>query len=56
MNECLRTGELLRYVLTENADANPSTCTADGPLKLSPGVHERLLSALKEVHQKESKA
>jgi hypothetical protein len=60
MNECLRTGELLWSMLMKNTDAvlslNPSTCTSDGPLKLTPGLHERMLSALKEAHQKESKA
>ncbi|KAG9127576.1 hypothetical protein FRC07_012056 [Ceratobasidium sp. 392] len=32
------------------------TCTGDGPIKLSSSVHERLISALKDVHKKESKA
>ncbi|KAF8688671.1 hypothetical protein RHS03_09529, partial [Rhizoctonia solani] len=32
------------------------TCTTDGPVKLSPSLHERLLKSLKEAYQKESKA
>ncbi|KAL5640468.1 hypothetical protein ACGC1H_007648 [Rhizoctonia solani] len=32
------------------------TCTTDGPLKLSPSLHERLLKSLREARQKESSA
>ncbi|CAE6474819.1 unnamed protein product [Rhizoctonia solani] len=32
------------------------TCTTDGPVKLSPSLHERLLKSLREAHQRESKA
>ncbi|CUA78393.1 hypothetical protein RSOLAG22IIIB_13118 [Rhizoctonia solani] len=32
------------------------TCTTDGPVKLSPSLHERLLKSLKEARQKESSA
>ncbi|CAE6468178.1 unnamed protein product [Rhizoctonia solani] len=30
------------------------TCTTDGPVKLSPSLHERLLKSLREARQKES--
>ncbi|KAG8703150.1 hypothetical protein FRC08_003049 [Ceratobasidium sp. 394] len=32
------------------------TCTSDGPTKLSSSMQERLISALKDAHKKESKA
>ncbi|KAJ1302879.1 hypothetical protein OPQ81_003179 [Rhizoctonia solani] len=32
------------------------TCTTDGPVKLSPSLHERLLKSLKEARQKETSA
>ncbi|CAE6429527.1 unnamed protein product [Rhizoctonia solani] len=32
------------------------TCTTDGPVKLSPSLHERLLKSLREARQKESSA
>ncbi|CAE6505113.1 unnamed protein product [Rhizoctonia solani] len=32
------------------------TCTTDGPVKLSPSMHERLLKSLREARQKESSA
>ncbi|KEP45558.1 hypothetical protein V565_260910 [Rhizoctonia solani 123E] len=32
------------------------TCTTDGPLQLSPSLHERLLKSLREARQKESSA
>ncbi|KAF8607288.1 hypothetical protein BDV93DRAFT_406009, partial [Ceratobasidium sp. AG-I] len=31
------------------------TCTSDGPLKLSPSMHEELLDTLRKTHKKESK-
>ncbi|KAH7339077.1 hypothetical protein B0J17DRAFT_659770 [Rhizoctonia solani] len=58
-------GDILGSVLVQDGkikgdtyERMPSyrTCTTDGPVKLSPSLHERLLKSLREARQKESSA